>query len=81
MSLSKIISEVGDEHVLVQCLTDAWKNAKTNRKGITTITFQTDAVTLSDLLFGSKIGLVIWIPKERLPKPDQQSLTKTEPKQ
>lgn len=67
--LSGLIQFVGDENVKIQYLSQALKEAKTNKKGETTITFFTKAANTNDLvrpLDDSNIGIVMWIPKKKI---------------
>lgn len=71
LSLLDLINHVGQEHIRVQplnsCITNATRIAKT---GDSKITFVTNEISPGDLLFGgrNRIGLILWIEKERLPK-------------
>lgn len=71
LSLLDLIKHVGEENIRVQplagCITNATRGAKSKA---TKITFVTNEITPNDLLFEGKnrIGLILWIEKERLPK-------------
>lgn len=69
MKLSELILHVGDRNVMVQRLDTSLVSSKTNRKGVTQITFATDQIHTNDLMYGppSKVGLVVWLPAERMP--------------
>ena len=68
MKMSELILAVGDEHVVFQnLLNDAHSIDKT--KHGTKITFYTDAVQAEEMLGNgqtNKIGLVLWLPRERV---------------
>jgi hypothetical protein len=66
--MSELILAVGDENVLFQnLLNDAHSIDKT--KHGTKVTFYTDAIQAEELLNGGKtkkIGLVLWLPRDRV---------------
>ena len=68
LKLSELILHVGDEHIQIQnvlaCATEV-----NLRKGVTYITFGTEAISAVDVMGRkeTKIGLVIWLPKDRMP--------------
>jgi len=68
MKMSELILAVGDENVVFQnLLNDAHSIDKT--KHGTKITFYTDAIQAEELLGGGqtkKIGLVVWLPRDRV---------------
>lgn len=68
MKISELILAVGDENVVFQnLLNDAHAIDKT--KHGTKITFYTDAIQAEELLNGGetkKIGLVVWLPRDRV---------------
>lgn len=68
MKMSELILAVGDENVVFQnLLNDAQTIDKT--KDGTKITFYTDAVQAEELLNGGatkKMGLVLWLPRDRV---------------
>lgn len=69
MKLSELIAQIGDENVTVQKLSDSITGTvSTNKQGVTKITFGTKEITCGDLLVGTKIGLIVWIPTDKLPK-------------
>ena len=67
--LTQAIEKAGPEakfQVLSKCL----KTAKTNAKGVTTITFLTEVVATNDIVRPSPdthVGFVVWIPRKHLP--------------
>lgn len=68
MKMSELILAVGDENVIFQNLSnDAWTIDKT--KHGTRVTFYTDAIQAEELLNGGKtkkLGLVLWLPRDRV---------------
>jgi len=68
MKMSELILAVGDENVVMQnLLNDAHTIDKT--KHGTKITFYTDAIQAEELLGGGetkKMGLVLWLPRDRV---------------
>ncbi len=67
--LSDLILFVGDENVKIQYIGTALKEAKTNKKGETTISFWTKAVTTNEIMRPtdeSNVGIVMWIPKGKI---------------
>ena len=68
MKISELILAVGDDHVVFQnLLNDAQSVDKT--KAGTKITFYTDQVQAEELMHGGKpkkIGLVVWLPQDRV---------------
>jgi hypothetical protein len=69
MKLSELIAHVGDEHIKIQNVLDSATEVKMRKGGDTQITFLTNAITATEVALNStsKVGLVIWLPKERLP--------------
>lgn len=68
MKMSELILAVGDEHVVFQNLLNDARSIDKTKAG-TKITFYTDAIQAEELI-GSrqpeKIGLVLWLPRERV---------------
>lgn len=68
MKMSELILAVGDENVVFQnLLNDAWTIDKT--KHGTKVTFYTDQMQAEELLNGGKtkkMGLVLWLPRDRV---------------
>lgn len=68
MKLSELVLAVGDDHIRFQnLLTDAQTIDKT--KHGTKISFYTDAIQAEEMLPGrksEKIGLVVWLPRDRV---------------
>lgn len=72
MTLSELIAHVGNEHVQVQRIDQSFTAMDTNAAGETSITFQTTAVHAIEFHAGmpppKMHGLVVWLPRERMPK-------------
>lgn len=70
MKLSELITAVGDENIRLQRVDESMTNISTNKKGISKVTFETDAVSAGDFM-GDNIapmhGLIIWLPRDKLP--------------
>lgn len=71
MKLSELIAAAGDENVKFQVLTESMTSISTNKKGISKITFGTDAVKANEFMYDLEkqktVGFVIWIPKDKIP--------------
>ena len=71
MDIEKLLVSLGKKGVVVQGLMSSLTGA-TNRKKpkATELSFLTDQVTVSEIVRHDmpKIGIVIWIPRELLPK-------------
>jgi len=69
-TLIDLINKVGQENITCQWVQDSLLESKTNKKGVTKITFETDAITTNELMFGGekakKRGLVIWLPVDKI---------------
>ncbi len=68
MKLSELIQHVGDENVELQNLEVSMLGFE--KRGLNTeITFGTTAVSAEELMIGKPplLGLVIWIPRDKLP--------------
>lgn len=70
MKLSALIASVGDENVNAQLLAESLHGNQKSKGGMSIITFVTDQISLLDLISGqgSKIGFVIWLPREAVEK-------------
>lgn len=68
VSLSELLKEVGDENVQVQFLSSSLDGNQTALKnGDVKITFRSSSISLLALLTGQeKVGLVVWIPKDKM---------------
>jgi hypothetical protein len=69
MKLSEIIAAVGDEHIQLQNLLDSTASIQMMKNGDTKISFFTGQITATEVMNGTakKLGLVIWLPWDRLP--------------
>lgn len=68
MKMSELILAVGDENVVFQNLLNDVRTIDKTKAG-TKITFYTDAIQAEELLNGGqtkKIGLVLWLPRDRV---------------
>ena|SRR5258708_40055347 len=68
MKLSDLILAVGDENVVFQNLLNDAQSIDKTKHG-TKITFYTDAIQAEEFLLGGqtkKIGLVVWLPRDRV---------------
>lgn len=70
MKLSELITKVGDENIKAQWIDESFTNIKTNKKGVTKVTFETTEATANEYAFDlskmKKRGLVIWLPVDKL---------------
>lgn len=65
----EVINKVGIENMSFQKLSDcASGQISTNKKGVTTISFKTDAVSCGDFVTGraKRIGIILWLDTEKL---------------
>ncbi len=71
MTLSEMIAAAGNENVGFQVLTDCITNISTNKKGVSTITFKTEAVKCNEFIYELEkqktVGFIVWIPRDKLP--------------
>lgn len=69
MKLSELIAHVGDENIKVQRVDQFVKADYRKKSNLTEITFETDAITVDELMRGNAKmhGLIIWLPKDKLP--------------
>jgi hypothetical protein len=72
MTLIELINHVGLENILVQPLEEGLHSVTQNKlQQHSLVTFGTRAITPSDIITDNpnrKVGFVLWIPKEKLPK-------------
>jgi hypothetical protein len=80
MKLSELIAYVGDDHVQFQNLQQSLVGVNTGKKD-GKITFATDRAKTLNLaaccVTGGQpdfIGLIVWLPRERTPKPNNQDM-------
>ncbi len=65
MSIIELLEKVGPENVRVQYLHECALRAQKTKLGCQ-VTFATSEITPNDLLSApSKIGIIVWIPKEK----------------
>ena len=69
MTLSELIEHVGNENVEFQRLDQGDLNMSLGKRD-GQVTFHTGIDKVSDLMAGSKrfVGLVVWLPSDRMPK-------------
>lgn len=74
MTISQLIEYVGNEHCQIQWLHECQKRAQ-SRKDHTEITFGTNGISTQELAVMAldgrhpkNVGIVIWMPAERLPE-------------
>ena len=69
MKLSDLIAHVGDGHIQLQNLLDSAQGVQQMKNGDTKISFFTNQITATEVATGTtkKLGLVIWLPRDRLP--------------
>ena len=68
MKMSELILAVGDDNVVFQNLLNDAQTIDKTKHG-TKITFYTDAIQAEELLSGGetkKIGLVVWLPRDKV---------------
>jgi hypothetical protein len=70
MSITELLKRVGDNNVQVQFLHDCiCGNISTDKRGITTVSFKTNAISCADFASGrGQIGIILWIPQDKMPK-------------
>ena len=69
MKLSELIAKVGDENITCQWVDQSFTEIKTNKKNVTKITIQTDAINANEYFDLSKMktrGLIIWLPVDKI---------------
>lgn len=66
--LINLIKDIGEENIIVEPLLPRLTGAVTSKKGVTKLTFMTVQLTPGDIMTQEgKIGLVIWIPRDKWP--------------
>ena len=75
MTILELLTAVGIENVLVQNLINSATNFQA-RKGGTAITFMTDQITPGEIASDAprKVGLVIWMPTEKVRQVEREGL-------
>lgn len=77
MKMSELIAAVGDENITFQNLIEDAHTVEKTKAG-TKITFYTDAIQAEELLGGrvtKKLGLVVWLPRDRVDAAIKKALT------
>ncbi len=78
MTLSDLIRAVGDENVEFQNLDDVTTNVQATKGGVR-VTFGTHAICVTDFIshaFSKKMGLVIWLPRDKVDAATSQTEVK-----
>jgi hypothetical protein len=68
MTLSNLIHAVGDGNVEFQNLDDVTTNVQATKGGVR-VTFGTHVISVTDFVsaaFSEKMGLVIWLPRDKV---------------
>jgi hypothetical protein len=71
MSIIELLQQVGVENVDVQPLNECVTNAVAKKDGVHLITFPTHKLTCRDVMLPDQsqmVGLVVWIPRDKIPK-------------
>lgn len=68
LGILELIRRVGEEHVGIQNVVQHLAGAQMRKGGVTELAFFTREVSATELMLGtqSKIGLVVWLPKDRV---------------
>lgn len=71
MTLSELIAHVGDANIQVQRVDDFIRAAYRAKTDDVEITFATNQISVDELMRhnGAKHGLIIWLPRDKLPYP------------
>lgn len=81
-TFSQLLAQIGDDKIKIQRLLDCLKESKTNKKGVTTVTFQTETIHTNELMFGGEgsthTGLIVWIPTAAI-DPAREALKNAKP--
>lgn len=70
LGITELCRRVGDDNIKLQRLFESISNVRTNKRGDTSITFQTNQITATDFVNDNPkmVGFVIWMPKELVGK-------------
>lgn len=61
----ELLAAVGDDQIAFQLLSECVTNVQERKRGLTALTFLTDAVNVHDVAFNEgRIGFVVWLPRE-----------------
>lgn len=76
MSIIELLQHVGAENISLQNLADSLVKADL-KKHDGEITFATDRSIVHDMALNrcDKVGLILWIPKDKMPDPSRQNET------
>jgi len=77
MKLSEIIEKYGDDDVEVQILDQCVSQMRRSKKGVSTISFQSEETF--DMNGLTRKGIVIWLDRKRLADVIEQGSTADEP--
>lgn len=75
MTIVELLNHVGLEHVKIQRLDESLIHAKTDKRGNSEIAFETDQMNATDALGITQgappkmHGLILWLPRDRMPQP------------
>jgi hypothetical protein len=74
MSIIELLQHVGAKNITLQNLADSLVRAKM-KKHDGEITFATDRSVVHDMALGrcDKVGLILWIPKDKMPGESRQN--------
>lgn len=70
MGIIELLQRVGEESIMLQNLVDVCSGARQSN-GAVEVSFYTDqtsAAAVTGITKGDKIGLVIWLPRDKVPK-------------
>lgn len=74
-TFTKIVKQVGDDHVKLQNLSASIFDARSAR-GCTKVSFNTSAITPTDVALDiGKVGVVVWMDRKRLQHAEDHVLT------
>lgn len=78
MSIIELLQHVGAENISLQNLADSLVKAEM-KKHDGEITFATDRSIVHDMALNrcDKVGLILWIPKDKMPDPSRQNVERT----
>lgn len=69
MTLTELISAIGDDHLSLQMLNNCLANASAIKRGGTKLTIETDAITPTEIMLNTgKIGLIVWCDRAEFAK-------------
>lgn len=72
MTLSEMITNIGEDKIAVQMLLDAVTNVKSSPRsgrGVSAVTFLTTHLSPGDLITqGGEVGIVLWVKRDDIPE-------------